>query len=335
MAMTNPFSGTGFDMVSLTEAINLLPYVPKRLGQMGLFEPQGIDTSIATFEENNGVLSLLPSVPRGAPATPHARGGRALRAFPVPHIPLESRILASDVQDKRAFGSENALEVPTTVMNDRLAEMRRQHEATEEWLRMGAINGVIVDGDGSTELFDLFTEFGITAITDVDFALTTETTKVGTLVMGLVEEIEDRLAEAEYDHIHALCSPGFFNLFIEHPEVKYAFQYYQESRVLREDMRAGFEYKGVVWERYRGKVGSTAFITDGDARFFPVGVPGLFKTAYAPGDFMETANTIGLPIYAKQEPEAFNRGTRLHTQSNPLPVCTQPGVLVRGYSALS
>ncbi|HNN17418.1 MAG TPA: major capsid protein, partial [Giesbergeria sp.] len=35
------------------------------------------------------------------------------------------------------------------------------------------------------------------------------------------------------------------------------------------------------------------------------------------------------PLYAKQEPRKFDRGTDLHTQSNPLPMCHRPGVLVK------
>ena len=43
----------------------------------------------------------------------------------------------------------------------------------------------------------------------------------------------------------------------------------------------------------------------------------------------ETANTLGQPLYAKQEPRKFERGTDLHTQSNPLPMCHRPGVLIK------
>ncbi|MGD7215362.1 major capsid protein, partial [Ralstonia pseudosolanacearum] len=32
---------------------------------------------------------------------------------------------------------------------------------------------------------------------------------------------------------------------------------------------------------------------------------------------------------AKQEPRQFGRGTDVHTQSNPLPMCLRPGVLVK------
>jgi hypothetical protein len=48
-------------------------------------------------------------------------------------------------------------------------------------------------------------------------------------------------------------------------------------------------------------------------------------------DFVETANTIGLPRYAKQAvDQQFARWVMLHVQSNPLPICTRPRVLIKG-----
>jgi hypothetical protein len=62
----------------------------------------------------------------------------------------------------------------------------------------------------------------------------------------------------------------------------------------------------------------------------PVGVPGLFRQYNAPADFVETANTIGLPRYAKQAvDQQFARWVMLHVQSNPLPICTRPRVLIK------
>ena len=54
-----------------------------------------------------------------------------------------------------------------------------------------------------------------------------------------------------------------------------------------------------------------------------------FATYFAPADFNETVNTLGQPLYAKQEPRRFDRGTDLHTQSNPLPLCHRPALLVK------
>ena len=94
--------------------------------------------------------------------------------------------------------------------------------------------------------------------------------------------------------------------------------------------RGSFEYAGIVFEEYRGRVGSVDFTDSNKAHFFPVGVPGLFRQYNAPADFVETVNTIGLPRYAKQAPDTqFGRWVALHAQSNPLPICTRPRVLMK------
>ena len=74
---------------------------------------------------------------------------------------------------------------------------------------------------------------------------------------------------------------------------------------------------------------SGPFIAAGEAHAFPVGTIDTFGTYVAPADFNETVNTLGQPLYAKQDSRKFERGTDLHTQSNPLPMCHRPGVLVK------
>jgi hypothetical protein len=65
--------------------------------------------------------------------------------------------------------------------------------------------------------------------------------------------------------------------------------------------------------------------------FATAGVPGLFRQYNAPADFVEAANTIGLPRYAKQAvDQQVARWVMLHVQSNPLPICTRPRVLIKG-----
>ena len=60
-------------------------------------------------------------------------------------------------------------------------------------------------------------------------------------------------------------------------------------------------------------------------------MPGPFRQYNAPADFVETANTIGLPRDAKQAVEQQLAGwVMLHVQSNPLPICTRPRLLIKG-----
>jgi hypothetical protein len=59
-----------------------------------------------------------------------------------------------------------------------------------------------------------------------------------------------------------------------------------------------------------------------------VGVPDLFVEAYAPADYIETVNTLGLARYLKQEALDFDKGMAFEAQMNCLPICTIPRALV-------
>ncbi len=55
----------------------------------------------------------------------------------------------------------------------------------------------------------------------------------------------------------------------------------------------------------------------------------MFITRYAPADYVETVNTVGIPYYSKAEAMRFNKGIELESQSNPLNLNTRPGAVVR------
>jgi ATP-dependent protease ClpP protease subunit len=242
---------------------------------------------------------------------------------------------ADEVQNVRAFGSENMLEGVQAVVNQRLAEMATKMDATLEHLRIGAIKGQILDADGTAVIYDLFTEFGVTAHTEIDFDLDNATPAPGVIKKkchDIRRKIEDELGAQPYEHIHAICGADFFDDLITHSEVAKAYNRYLDGAFLRQGQaRGSFEYSGIVFEEYRGRVGTVDFTDASKVYFFPVGVPGLFRQYNAPADFVETANTIGLPRYAKQAvDQQFARWVMLHVQSNPLPICTRPRVLIKG-----
>ena len=59
------------------------------------------------------------------------------------------------------------------------------------------------------------------------------------------------------------------------------------------------------------------------------GVPELFIERYAPADYEETVNTMGLPRYAKQFAVEGGKSRKLEVQTNPIAICTQPDTLRR------
>lgn len=333
MPTLDVFRADGFSLASLTEAILKAPYQPMRLGELALFRSRGITTTTVQVEEKDGQLSLIQTSPRGAaPPDPSGAAKRKLRSFPVPHLARESTINADEVQGVRAFGSETETQVVEAIVAERLAELRQMHEVTHERHRMGAIQGVILDADGST-LFNLFTEFGTSQQTqDINFG----TDDVRNKIIAAKRLAEAELGGSVVPVWRGLCGAAWFDELVSDTTVKEAFKY-QQGQVLGQDLRyAGFTYGGVVWEEYRGTVpnpgGSSVVFQDTDLAYLvPIAAPSIFVTHYAPADFIETVNTIGLPIYAKQapDPSGFNRYVALHTQSNPLMLCTRPRAVIK------
>jgi hypothetical protein len=330
--MNNPFNNPAFSMSSLTAAINIIPNRFGRIEALKIFPDKPVRTRQVMVEEQNGVLNLLPTMPVGAPGTVGTRAKRSLRSFVVPHIPHDDVVLPEEVQGIRAFGSETEMQTIASVMARHLQTMRNKHAITLENLRMGALKGVILDADGSV-IYNLFDEFGITPAV-INFDLANASANVKKACANVLRHFEDNLKGEFMTAVHCLCSPEFFDALTEHPKVKDAFAYSQQRAVLIDDMRAGFTFGGVTFEEYRGQAtdmnGVTRrFIAAGEAHAIPLGTVDTFSTYFAPADFNETANTLGQALYAKQEPRKFERGTDLHTQSNPLPMCHRPGVLVK------
>ena len=332
MSMNNPFHNPAFSVSALTAAINILPNQYGRLDELNLFPIKPVRTRQVTVEERNGVLSLLPTQPVGSPGSVGKRGKRALRAFNVPHIPHDDVVLPEEVVGVRAFGAETDLETIAGVMADHLQTMRNKHAITLEHLRIGALKGVILDADGS-ELANLFDIFNIRPET-FNFQLSNQDLDPRKKCLDLKRYMSASLKGERMSSIHVLVSPEFFDALTGHKLVKEAYARWQEGAALRDDMRTDFRLAGVRFEEYTGEASdpegtSRRFIAEGEGHAFPLGTLDTFATYVAPADFNETVNTLGQLLYSKQAPRKFDRGTDLHTQSNPLPMCHRPALLVK------
>lgn len=337
MEILNPFAADAFNMMTLTRNINKFPNQYSRLQEMGLFVPEGIATRTVVLEWYEGVLNLLTSQPVGAPGALNQSGKRKLESVSVPHFPLDDVIKPEEYAGVREFGSSNQMQTAATVMARKLMTMKGKHDITTEWLMMGALKGVIYDGDASTVLVNLYTKFGVTQKV-VYFDLATETTDVEAKCDEVKRHIRKNLKGEIMTGVHALVSPVFMTALKAHPNVVAWRKKHPESVAALMNSRDAsrfFSFGGILFEEYEAEAPTTpggsaeAFIAAGEGHAFPTGTMDTFKVYYAPADFVETANTLGLPYYAKQEPRKFNRGTDVHTQSNKLPICRRPEVLVK------
>ena len=326
MSLLDIFNDDAFSLSNLTATLNNMPHKPSRIGDLGIFRESGVSTTTVTIESIDGSLRLLSTAERGAPAHQAIGNKRKLRSFVVPHIPHDSSVLAAEVQNVRQFGSEDALQGVQGVIIRRLEEMNANHEVTLEYLRLGALKGEILDADGSV-LYNLFDEFGVTQQShDFKFSVAGTDTRAQTVKVRRL--VEDALGGHSYSGLRAFAGADFYDGLINHKSTKEAYQRWQEGEALRNDPKSGFQYGGVTWEEYRGRVGGQDYIAPNEAYLYPEGSD-IFHTYFAPADFVETVNTIGLPRYAKQQVMDFEKGVIIHTQSNPLPINLKPKAVVK------
>ncbi len=328
MATLDIFNNDAFGVTNLTRTLVDIPSVPTRIGELGLFEEGGITTTSMMIERMGDGLKLVPSATRGSSGEPVTTKGRSLIPVKAVHLPQRGSVLADEVQGVRAFGSESELDAVQNLVRKKLDKMKRQLDLTLEYHRIGAIKGKVMDSDGSSVLLDVYDTFGMTQVTH-NFALSTASTSVKKKIIALRRAVQTALGGLSYQRIHVMCSRGFFDDLIGHSSVESAFTLLNSNAFARTDPNGGFEMAGVTFEEYGGAVNGMDFIEAGAAYAFPIGVPGLFTTDYAPADYMETVNTIGLPYYAKQEPMRMNKGVEFEAQSNPITLCTRPESVIK------
>lgn len=329
--ITDIFTQEPFSVIDLTAALEKMPFEERRLGQLGLFEANNLETDVVVIDEAEGILQILDDRPRGSdPQRAKKEPNKKTRAFKVPHMQFEDRILAASIMGKRRLGTTE-LENAVSKVNDKLAWMRRQVENTWEIHRLNAIKGNLLDADGST-LFNWFTEFNVLQTTH-NFEFSAGTTNVREQVTTVMHKIEDVLDGIGFSGVHVIAGRNWFQELIKHPSVKETYLNFQAAAELRADQRQGFVFGDALFEEYRGMrnlPNSIGIVGDDEAYAIPTGVAGMFRANYAPADFMETVNQLGQPMYAKTAPDLkYNRWVDVLVETNPLFINTRPNAVVK------
>jgi hypothetical protein len=325
------FNADAFGLVSLTGAVERVPYVPNYLGALGLFETVPSRTISVAVDRRTNQLRLVPTSRRGEPVTRREPDPRDIRDVRTHRIAKGDRISAHEVQGMRAFGTESELETVAGEVTRRMGRLMADMDLTWELHRLGAIQGVVLDADGTTVLNDWFGEFGISAPTSISFALGTAATDVRGKCAQVVRAVAKALGAPADVPVVGLCGDAFWDDLVRHEDVRDTFRY-QEGAALRAGTAwMSLRFGGIEFHNYRGTdTASPVQIGTNDARFFPR-VPGVFQAAFAPMESIEFANTLGRPVYAMTIPDrdrAFWVDVELY--SYPLFICLRPEALQRG-----
>jgi len=332
------FNNSAFSMTSLSGVVNKLDYQPQLLGELGIFEPMPVRTRTVFVDRRDGVLTLIPTSPTGAAPSELAGDDRDAVPLKTTRLAKGFTLYAEEIQGIRAFGSETELEQVQGEFLRRMARVRADMELTHEYHRLGALQGKLLDSDGSTVIYDYFSQFGVAEAAAVNFALGTTTTdvrgKCAAVVRAMARSAKGAFTPAT--QVHALVGDTFYDLLINHDQVRKTFEGWAAAADLRQGAAFNaFTYGGITFHNYRGTDdGSSVAIAATEAKFFPVGASGVFKKAMAPAEFGPYVNTLGMDTYGINIPDRDRQAwTRGEIYSYPLYICQQPQVLRKGTSS--
>lgn len=334
------FNNDAFSLIHMTSGVEKMETVPSFLGSLGLFgEGEGVSTDTVSIERKDHILSLIPTSQRGTEPPMGSTQKAVLRSFSIPRVAKSDQVYAREIANLRAFGTESELETAVRLVAQKQQKLLAELEMTMELHRLGAIQGILTDSDGSTVIHNYFTEFGIAQPAEIDFDLDNAAPTAGVLRAlvsnSVVRAITRALGAAMNPSVRimGLCGDTFYDQLVNHADVRQTFLNWEAASGLRETTAfQAFPFAGVDWVNYRGTDdNSKVAIALGQVKFIVTGVPGLYRRINGPGESLETASTLGRPIYSELVRDTKrNQWVQPEIYSYPLHMVTRPEVLLRG-----
>lgn len=340
------FRTDDFRATTMTELVGDIDYVPYELEAMQIFEPVYLRTTTVTLYEEDGQLHRIPTSERGSPEPLATRRGRTIRQIEGIRIAKRDRVMSHEIQDlvNPRLPTATRLMNANDLVQERQTELLDDLKYTEEFHRLGALQGVVMDADGTTELNDWFDEFGIAPPVDVTFDM--DNMDEGELRQFIDENINTPILRALRRRrrpgttIHALAGDEFWQKLISHPGYERLFlvdslqarrEAFGESMLWQSK-----EFAGVTWHHYYGDDDQELEIPADEAIFFPMGAKGVFKVYYMPGEQIGEANERAKEYYSIVSPDHrinMNEWVDIRVRAYPLFTCLCPQALLRGVLA--
>lgn len=348
------FKNDAFSATTLDRLAPNVPYVPQALGALNLFENVPIRTRSVELYTENGYIQMVPTSERGSPEPLPNKPGGDLRTLYTYRLAQRDRVQAVELQDliSLPLGSASQLAAAQAEVTKRASQLRSNNEMTLENHRLGALQGKVMDADGTTIVRNFWTEFGITEPAEIffDFA----NMAAGTLMNFITDQIVRPMLRAlkgrksTNTRINALVGDSFWAKLTSHVDVRNTFMNWQAAQSLRinntgtPDTGMGnawgqFTFGGVTFINYMGTDDGTTIAIGADkARFFPTGARDVFKTYWSPGERMRDVNQLGQPAYLIVQPDPRTEEQEyvdIKFRNYPLFACVFPGCLLKGRSA--
>ncbi|MCW4114748.1 major capsid protein [Aurantimonas sp. MSK8Z-1] len=321
------------------EVVERMEFRPQLLGGLNIFEPIYSRSRTIAIAERNRTMTMIPTSEMGAPPEELTPEGARLRTFNTSRLAKGSTIYAAELASVAALPFELQTREVTQEVTDRSGQIMVDLELTWEHMRFGAVQGKVLDADGST-IIDWYDFWGMTPPAEVNFALSTATTDVRKKCRD-VKRAMMLAAKGAWNpgaRVVALCGDTFFDLLVNHTQ-------YKETK-LGTDRASSLEgiegfsavdFEDITFINFRGTDdGSSLSIATDKARFFPVGMRGAFKVGFSPAsEFKPYLNQRAREYYGLILADTSGRDAwdRVEIYSYPLFICTRPEMLQSGKAA--
>lgn len=319
------------------EIIERVEFKPQLLGSLGLFQPIYSRSRTIGIADRDGVLTLIPTSPNGAPPEELVPRGAKVRTMEAVRLAKGSTIYAIELAGVLALPFEEQTVEVADEVTSRTSQIKDDLELTWEHMRFGAVQGKVLDADGVTVLVDWYTFWGIAEPAEFDFELDDPATDVRKKCRDLKRNMQKAAKGAwtPSTKVGALVGDGYFDMLVNHVQIKET-KVGTERAAMIENIEgySSIEIEGIVFINYRGTDDGTRIAIGSEkARFFPIGARGAFQVGWGPAsEFKPYLNKRGREFYGLvlEDKSGRDEWDRVELYSYPLFICTRPEMLLRG-----
>ena len=342
MPILDIFNNDAFSPTTMALAIDRMPFKPNFLGSSGIFTRTPIRTESIVIEERDGTLDLIKTSNRGESLTRMAHRKFSGRSYRTTRIGRTATIRASELAFTRSFGEADQVKLLQGEILDRLGGagassvgLIDQIDYTLEHLRLGAIQGKVLDADGSV-IVDWLQEFdAVTTGLQSDDVFDFSAMSQGDFRHALknIYRATKRNAKGAWTagtQIHCLCGSDAWDEMLKLAEIYKLF----ENRIERAnyvdnaDPYDSFTFANITFHEYEGSDDGAVSIATDEFRFYPVNAPSAFLEVFSHGEQFDHIDQLGQEIYPMIIPDHVrNESVDLEVRSYPLHICTRPAML--------
>jgi len=336
-----------FSYVNLQRVAGATTYVPQTLGRMQLFTPQPIIGEIVHLYEEDSTIRLVPTTERGTPDIRLIPDVGRMRALKTTRLAQVTSVRAAELTGIANMSLPETIRVRNAqnLITKRTAKMKNNLEYTKELHRFGALQGKLLDADGTTVIADFFDLFGLSqpALIDIDFPNIAEAQLLqflqDTFVRPISITLQDGGRATPGMYIACLAGDLLWSKLMQHPGFRRVYELVlaataeasARDQLTKPNMWMTVDFAGIRWINYQGARSGPVAVPLDEARFFPVGAQDVFNVYWGSGEKLEDVLEPGRPEYLYLEPDQRNHPEFMDAflRSYPLYACTYPKALMR------